>query len=462
MKKTKELIREISSSLRLSGSFVQNSAWMFASSGISILIQFAFFTILAKIYSPLVYGIFGVFNVYVSTLGNAATLGYNQAFVLPKTDREFSGLLRLTIITSVSLSALVMITMLVAGKSIIGFFGHEEMGNWVYWISPVMLLLALDRITADWAIRNKEFKKQTLWSTTTTLAVKSFNVWYGAIVSATTAGLVYTTFLQHLLRVVFYSWLIIVDFKQKLLERFSSGELLQIAKKYKEYPLYIYWGNVINIFSNNLPAALLPALGFGMQYVGYFTYSLIILDLPIRMLGAGVSSVFLQKAAELSRNNPKELNAKTWKLFKGIFWISILFSALIFLTGEFLYTWLLDPQWREAGILAEILVIFYFFRMISSPISSLYNILRKEKELFLFQITLTLSRIGALWFGAHITSDFFKLMAIYSIVNALMYLFFCLRIFQLLQFRMERVLFYLLGWTAVISAVTWLLKTTLN
>lgn len=462
MKKTKELIREIATSLQLSGSFVQNSAWMFASSGISILIQFAFFTILAKIYSPVVYGIFGVFNVYVSTLGNAATLGYNQAFVLPKTDREFSGLLRLTLITAITISILVLLITLMAGKEVLELFGHEDLGEWVYWISPVVLLLALDRITADWAIRNKEFKKQTIWSTTTTLAVKSFNVWYGAVVSATTAGLVYTTILQHLLRVVFYCWLIISDFRLRISERFSVSELKHIARKYKEYPLYIYWGNVINIFSNNLPAALLPALGFGIQYVGYFTYSLIILDLPIRMLGAGVSSVFLQKATELSRRNPDQLHEKTWKLFKGIYWISILFSAAIFLTGEAIYVWLLDPQWREAGILAEILVIFYFFRMISSPISSLYNIFRKEKELFLFQVVLTIARIGALWFGAQYTSDFFILMAIYSVINALMYFFFCIRIFRLLQFSIVRVLTYVTGWTTVIALLTWLIKASFH
>jgi O-antigen/teichoic acid export membrane protein len=458
MKRTRAMINELNASLRRSGSFVQNSAWMFASSGISILIQFVFFTILARIYSPAVYGIFGVFNVYVSTLGNAATLGYNQAFVLPRSEREFSALLRLTCWTALILSAAVMAISLIAGKQIISSFGHGEMGNWVYLVAPAMLLLALDRITADWAIRNKEFRKQTLWSISTTLMVKSFNVWYGAYISATTAGLVYTTLLQHVLRVFFYSWFIIHDFTQKMKDRFHWKELKAVARKYKEYPLYIYWGNVINIFSNNLPAAMLPALGFGMNYVGYYTYSLIVLDLPIRMLGAGVSSVFLQKAAEISDQRSEELPGHTWKLFKGIFWISIVFSFLIFLTGEWVYVTLLDDKWREAGQLAEILVIFYFFRMISSPISSLYNVLRKEKEFFMFQLVLTICRFGSLVAGSIYTSDFLELMLIYSLVNAFIYLLFCIRIFQLIHFRMSSVIAYTAGWVTVISALAILIK----
>ncbi len=458
MKRTRDSLNEIRTSLRLSGSFVQNSAWMFASSGISIIIQFIFFTILARIYSPVVYGIFGVFNVYVSTLGNAATLGYNQAFVLPKSDREFSALLRLTLWIVISFSVVVFVISLVAGKAITAYFDHEEIGDWVYWIAPTMMLLAFDRITADWAIRKKEFKKQTIWSTTTTLVVKSFNVCYGLCVSATTAGLVYTTILQHLLRVIFYAWLIIDDFGHKMKDRFTKLELMGVARTYKEYPLYVYWGNVINIFSNNLPAALLPTLGFGMQYVGFFTYSLIVLDLPIRMLGSGVSSVFQQKATELAEHRKSELPELTWKLFKGIFLISIVFSFIIFLSGESLYVLLLQEKWREAGMLAEILVLFYFFRMISSPLSSLYNVLRKEKELFIFQVILTIVRFGSLIIGSYFTHDFLVLMTIYSVINALMYLVFCLRMFILLEFPVTKVLGYVIGWTGLTGIIALLIK----
>ena len=458
MKSTRDALKEILASLRLSGSFVQNSAWMFASSGISILIQFVFFTVLARIYSPLVYGIFGVFNVYVSTLGNAATLGYNQAFVLPKSDREFSALLRLTGWIAIIFSIIVFIISLIAGKTIIGYFNHDEIGHWVYWIAPTMLLLSFDRITADWAIRNKEFRKQTLWSTSTTLMVKSFNVWYGAYVSATTAGLVYTTLLQHLLRAVFYAWFIIHDFSRKMSDRFTRRELMHVARIYKEYPLYIYWGNVINIFSNNLPAAMLPALGFAMNYVGFYTYSLIVLDIPIRMLGAGVSSVFLQKATELSDKRREELPLLTWKLFKGIFWISILISVIIYLTGELVYAWLLEEKWREAGMLAEILVLFYFFRMISSPISSLYHVLRKEREFFAFQLLLTAVRFGALLIGSYLTANFLELMTIYSAANALLYLLFCIRIFGLIKFSPAKVLSYVLGWTTLVGLIAVVLK----
>jgi O-antigen/teichoic acid export membrane protein len=437
---------------------VQNSAWMFASSGISILIQFAFFTILARIYSPAVYGVFGIFNAYASTLGNTATFGYNQAFVLPSRKQEFSALLRLTLWIALLFSSLVTIITLLFGLQILSFFSHDELGEWIYWVGPTCFLLALDRIAGDWAIRNKEFKSQTKWSIGTTLFVKIFNMLFGMFVSASAAGLVFTTMLQHLLRVVTYSGFVIVDFRERIKERFSIAELKNVARDYKEFPLFINWGNLINIFSNNLPAAMLTPLGFSIDHVGFYTYSLIVLDLPIRMLGAGVTSVFMQKAAEMARERMHELAATTWKLYKTILAISLLFSFVVFMFGEQLYLWLLEERWGEAGRAAEVLIIFYFFRMISSPLTSLFNVLRKEKQFFLFQVMLMVFRISAMIIGAYFTNDFIELMLIYSLVNAAVYFVLCLWIFKLMQFSMLRVAIFTLGSSVLCFGAGYLLK----
>ena len=212
---------------------------MFTSSGISILIQFIFFTILARIYSPEVYGIYGIFNLYVNTLGNASTFGYHQAFVIPKEEREFSALLRITLWIALFFSLGITLITFIAGPQMLVQFQHEKLGNWVYWIGPTVFLFAMDRICADWAIRNKEFRKQTLWSTTTMLVSKIFNACYGFFISATVGGLVFTTLMQHGMRSVTYAGSVIHDFSHQMKLRFSRNELMRVAREYKEFPLYI-------------------------------------------------------------------------------------------------------------------------------------------------------------------------------------------------------------------------------
>ncbi len=424
---------EIRRTLRLEGSFVQNSAWMFTSSGLSILIQFLFFPILSRIYSPEAYGLFGVFNFYTTTLGNAMTFGYNQAFVLPDSRREFTLLLHLTLRISGTVALIVAIIAALAGHTLLDYVEQDNLGWWIHLIAPVALLMAWDRITSDWAIRNREFKRQTAVSTGVTLFSKAFNVGYGLLISASSAGLIWTTGLQHALRAWGYLKWVIVDTRDRLREKVSWRELRSIAKKYKEFPLFIYWGNVLNIFSGALPAAMLPMLGFGLDSVGFFSYSVIVLDLPMRMLGSGIASVFQQKSAELHRERPEELRRHTLRLFRGLVLGSSLFALFMWFTGEHLYAFCFGEVWREAGLAAEWLVIYYFFRMITSPLTVLYTTLRKEKEFFLFQILLTAVRAASLVIGAHFAESFIEMMIIFSVANAAAYAWLTVRMLLMIN-----------------------------
>ncbi|MFM9983629.1 MAG: oligosaccharide flippase family protein [Flavobacteriales bacterium] len=458
MKRIRESFKEMSELLRTEGSFVQNSAWMFSSTGISILIQIVFFLVLSRIYSPAVYGLFGVFNVYLGVLGNAASLGYTLAFVLPEKERDFGILLRLTLWITLGVCALAALFFALFGQQTLRLFEHEQLGGWVHAIAPVAFLMAVDKIVCDWAIRNKEFKQQMIWSTSTTLASKIFNVFYGLKIAPTVAGLVVTTGLQYILRIVAYARFGLSDFGLRMREKITRSEMKSIAKEYSDYPVYIHWGNVINIFSNNLPAALLPMLGFTMSDVGYYTNSLIVLDMPIRLLGAGIASVFLQKAAELARDRREELNTHTWRLYKNILLASLVFLFIVGSFGESLYAWVLGENWRMAGRAVEVLVLFYFFRMIASPLSVLFNVLRREKEQFIFQVILAIARIASLIVGGLYTHDFIELMWIYAIVNAVLYFIYAIRIFQLLQYKVGRMIALTLGGCVVVLFASNLVK----
>ena len=188
---------------------------------------------------------------------------------------------------------------------------------------------------------------------------------------------------------------------------------------------------------------------------------MIVLDLQIRMLGAGVASVFLQKAAELARERMHELAGHTWRLYKTMVYLSLIFSLVIYVFGENLYLWLLEEKWQTAGRVAEVLIIFYFFRMISSPLSSLFNVLRKEKQFFAFQIMLTVLRFLSLVFGSMFTSDFVELMLIYSLVNAVAYLVFCIWIFRLVGFSSTRVAVFTIGTSGSTFIAAYVLKMSL-
>jgi O-antigen/teichoic acid export membrane protein len=451
IRELKQMVLEVKQGLQTKGSFVQNSAWMFSSSGLSIAIQFLFFPLLARIYSPEEYGVFGVFNFYTTALGSAVTLGYSQAFVLPSTERSFGALLRLTLWLTVGISAAFFLFTCVAGGWMLSVFKHEQLGAWVYFIAPVGLFMALDRVMGDWAIRQKEFKKQMVVSTSITAATKIFNVLYGVFHSPVASGLMLTAFLQHFLRTLGYGKWVIASTLHHFRQRFSWNELKSIGREYKAFPLFMYWGGFINILSNNFPSALLPRLGFGWNTVGFYNYSLLVLDIPLRLFGAGITSVFTQKAAELSKQDAQALGLATWKLFKYLTVVSFFFLLGMNLLGEWLYRIAFGAQWAEAGKAAEILSVYYFFRMLSAPLTALFNILRKEKEFLIFQVGLMVVRAASLWIGSLFTHSFLELMVYFTVANAVAYLVLCGWLARLVSLPASRLVIWAV--TAMASAM---------
>lgn len=460
-KKSKDHLLNVFRQMMTKDSFVQNSAYMFFSSGSAILIQFAFFPILSRIYSPEAYGLFGVLNFYTSALGSSATLSLNQALVLPKEQKQFVALLRLNILVTILVCGFVTLVTLVAGPSLMKIAHTESIGGWVYLIGPIGLVIALDRIVVEWAVREKVFKKITTWSTINAIGNKLFNLGYGTLVNASAAGLVITNVLLYGLHMVSYCAFVVPGFRKVLSIPVTRDEIKESAREYRNFPKFMFWGNFINLISANVPSIMLPVVGFGLNHVGYFNYSLLLLDLPIRMLGAGVSSVFLPKANEMFRERSHELAPATWKLFRMMLLISIAATGLVFFLGEPLYKLFFGANWGEAGKAAEILSIYYYFRLLSAPLAVVYNVMKREREFFFFQVVLFILRIASLYLGDLITDDFFEMMAIFSAVNAICHIWLCLRIFRLTGIDMKKGIALTTGSAIFVFGLGYLLKNWL-
>jgi O-antigen/teichoic acid export membrane protein len=439
---------EIYGALRTDGSFVQNSMLMFSSSGASIAIQFGFAFILSRIYSENDYGVFQVFNSYVAILGSMITLNYNQAFVLPRDERQFAALFQLTVRIALLICLVITVLSLVGGRWLLEKMHHEEVGVWIYLVGPTCLALALDRIVIDMAVRQKVFKKITLWSTVSTFLTKTFNVAYGSI-NASPSGLIITNLLSYALEMSFYAKWVTKNVWKTLTLPVRKEERKAMAREYKSFPLYIFPGNLLNTFSNYLPPVMLATLGYGFDMVGFYGYAILVLDLPIRLMGSGVSSVFLPKANDLLAERPDELGPATWRLFKNMMLLSVAAVGFIFVVGEPLYSLCFSERWAPAGRLAEILTIYYFFRLVSAPLTVLFNVLRREKEFLIFQFSLLIIRVVSLIGGASVTSDFYELMQIFSIANAIAYFGLCIWIFRLVKIPLVKAISFTL-----ISGVT--------
>lgn len=394
---------------------------MFSASAWAILIQFLFSPIISRIYDPEVYGLFSIFNSWVAVIGAFACMTYNQAFVLPEKPGVFRALLHLAMKSLTVITILTTTLFALAWPYINELFNASALGAWTMLVGPIVLLVAFDRVLVDWSIRQKSFKKQSIISLPVTAGSKGFNVGYGALISSTVEGLIFTHAITHLSRIILYLRFVVTDVKSTFRTKVDPVDLGQAKADYSAYPRYMTWSNALNTGSNYLPIVVLPIFLNSAEPAGLFSYALLVLDLPTRLLGAAVNPVFLQKAVELDRDDPDRLPKVTWKIFLILLSLIVLPLMAMGLFGEVLYTIAFGEKWTEAGLLAGILSCYYFFRLISSPISSIFNVKRKERQLFWFQLCLFSARLTSLLVACSITDSLVEIIAIFAAANAFVY-----------------------------------------
>lgn len=419
-------LRRFYHALRSRQSFIQNVAAMSVSSVWSIVIQIVFFPILSRIYSPEVYGGFAVLNSIVLIAGSLVTLSYDRALVLPRAQRHFRALMRLCLVFSAAGCLVITVITLLFGLDLNRLLNIEFLGYWVYAIGPLVFAYSLDRIALAWRIRDGVFRRSVPVEASLVIGTKIFNVGYGTFINAGAGGLILTTALLYFGRFFFFVSLLFKRGFSQLAVTPSRRSMREVKAEYQEYPRYILSSGLLNTASNYLPVLLLPVLTHSADAAGFFTFALVILDLPVRLLGSGVSSVFLKKSNELRDQDPERLAEVTSKLFTRLAYLSAIVFVVIYASGPWMYTLLFGEEWTEAGVIGAILVVSYFFRYVSMPISSLHVTGRKEKRLFGFQAALFIGRLAGLVVPALMGHDLYVIVWVYSIITGILYFAFAL------------------------------------
>ncbi|MEO0404826.1 MAG: hypothetical protein AAF193_08145, partial [Bacteroidota bacterium] len=210
----------------------------------------------------------------------------------------------------------------------------------------------------------------------------------------------------------------------------------RVQKKYKEYPRSFLASQVIQNVSNYAPIFIIPLYLGTTADVGLLSNAFLVLDLPIRLLGAGISNVYFQKSASLWPDKKSEIQRKTLKLFYGLLTLAVLITLPLRLFGEEIYAFVFGDEWGTAGVIAGIVSLFYFLRYIGMPLSNLYLVTRNEKLSLIYHIVILIVRCAALAFAIYWEMDFIQAMILFTYFNLGSYFFYTFHAMRLVGVRL--------------------------
>jgi lipopolysaccharide exporter len=413
----------------LKSEILRSASVLISGSVIAQLLSILLRPILTRLFSPESFGIFSVYLSLVGIIVVLSSLRYDDAIVLPKTDKESTNLLGLSLIINFAINIIIFSLVLLFGKKIIAFLGLPE--NFpvpILYIIPLgVFLFSTYQSLNSWLIRKKKYvsvsinklvRRSSEGAAQISFALnKSFN------------GLIYSDIIGQVANVATVAF---QSGKYGLnLKLLSLTKIKYVIHKYSEFPKYNLLPAIMSSCSFLLPPIFINKF-YSPETAGFFDLSKLLLSIPLAFIASSISNVLLQRISE--RFNRKESFLVELKpVLYIVLFISVIEILTIILFGEDLFRIIFGSQWVDSGKLSKIMVWSFAVNFVASSFTSMFVAMRRIKIFSIWQSVYFVSIISLLFFKHLPFTEFLK---IYVTIEVLCYLAVLLILFSII-FRYE-------------------------
>ena len=349
--------------------------------------------IVARVFVPEHFGIAALFVAVVAMVEPISALCYDQAALLPKSDGEAQGLIKLSLYSVVMIACLLLAFIIVFTLTGPATELQEQLGLWVWCLPLAASLIGLNSVSENWRIRQNGYsniaRADIAQSLTTPLTRISMGLVYGSSVAALIGG--------YLTALVVRFALLWKGFPLRNVMRspeHAFARLQKLAYEFREFPIYNAPARFVRAFSNSLPVLVLGLL-FSPLAAGLYAMANRLVGAPSEIVAGAVRRVYLRHAAE-RYGNDLPLGRFLFKVTAAMFLLGLVPFSVLWLWGEEIVRIILGDNWSDAGLYAELLAPWFFVVWLSSPTAMLYVVMRQQRQWLVSQFVLAFVRTFAL------------------------------------------------------------------
>ncbi|MBN6205753.1 oligosaccharide flippase family protein [Ralstonia pickettii] len=374
--------------------------------------------IVTRLYGPEAYGIMGAFVAIISIISPIAALTMPIAIVLPKSDKEARGLVKLSLIITIIIAGLIGLLLILFNNFIIEVFNFQNVSGYLFLIPIVILMAGLLEVTEQWLIRNKQFSVSAKVVLLQAIIVNGGKVGFGFFNPVASVLIAFSAFTQGIKAALVY--LLTKNYTHRI-----SFNLLKIKvsikdtlKKYKDFPLFRAPEVLINGVTQNMPLILMATF-FGPVAAGFYSICKTVLNAPSNLIGNSVGNVFYPKISEAANNNenlPRLIKKATFALSI----VGAVPYGIIVLFGPWLFNFVFGEGWVVAGEYARWVALWSYFSFINKPSVKALPVLSAQAFQLKYTIIILVTQTISLLIGFYVFSSDKIAVAIFGITGALL------------------------------------------
>lgn len=422
---------------RKESSFTGDALKLFSGTSIAQILAALFMLVLTRLFAPDAFGIYALFASIVSIISVISCFSYELSIVLPQGDDDASNQLGISILVSLITSLLLIPIISFWGDWFLSVINAPELGPYLWFIPPIIFLGGIGTGHPGlnyWTFRNKQVLRQSITQIISILVASILQLVLALAGYSTGGGLIIGALVGSVVSTIWLSVKTWNSDRTLFVQSIRLEKMIEGARRYRKFPLYTTWSILLNTVSWQLPSFLLVSY-FSPQVVGFYALGDRVIKMPVNLIGGTLTRVFYPRAAEAIKNNT--LSSLTESLFQRL--IAYTFFPLLTLTfiGREVFVIIFGPVWAVAGEYTQILSLFMFVWFISSPLSSLYNVLEKQELILKFNIFNLVTRVLSLMIGGYYHSPHLALI-LFAISGILVYGYLSLAIMALAQVKWKK------------------------
>lgn len=336
----------------------------------SLLVSLIVSAILARLISPVEFGIVTIATVIINFLAMFSDMGLGPAIIQDKqlTDSDLSSIFSYSILLGLILSAVLF----ASSGYIADFYHNAHLVPICRILSVNLLFMALNIVPNALILKNKRFKfiaKRTLTFQVSTGIISVIYAFYG--------GGVYALLISPVVSSIGIFIMNYVNYPHKIDWKFRTAPL----KRVFSFSIFQFLFSFINYFSRNADK-LIIGKSLTMNALGYYDKSYRLMMLPIQNITNVVNPV-LQPFFSDYQDQKDIISDKYTAIVKLLATISFPLGVCLYFTGGELIRLFYGSNWDTAVPAFRILSLSLPFQIILSTIGGIYQAANNTKYLFI-------------------------------------------------------------------------------
>jgi len=342
--------------------------------------------------------------------------------MLPENDDDAANLLALSIILA-GLTSIITVPVIWFGGDILrNFLKAPDLGLYLWLVPPAVFLSGVFMALNYWNSRTKRFGRLSVARVGASIVTTGTQLGAGFAGYATSGSLVASSLMGSAASTIMLGGQIWRDDGRIIKERIKMQHIVACLIRFKKFPLYDTWSALLNSISSSLPTFLL-SIFFSTIVVGYYALAMMVLQLPLSLISQAVSQVFFQRASVAKHDG--SLSIVVMNTIQSLIIIGAYPFLVLSPIAKEVFLVIFGSNWVETGFYVQILSFWIFFVFITTPVSSLFSVLERQRAYLLFNIILFFLRAAALIIGGLLGDPRIALI-LFSSVGVVAWAFICL------------------------------------